>query len=136
MNAKSLETELLKVLLSPIACWLGDPAVTDILVYGSQHIYLRRNGAVFQCVEASWLSDADLMTAAKTIGRHMARRLDRRWLSRAELTDDETLLTFHSPAGTWSIRGHELKPLFDDAVAGVVGGVRERGGPPRANGCG
>jgi pilus assembly protein CpaF len=29
-------------------------------------------------VEASWLSDADLMTAAKTIGRHMARRLDQR----------------------------------------------------------
>jgi hypothetical protein len=128
MNAKSLEKELLKVLLRPIACWLGDPALTDILVYG----YLRRNRAVFQCVEASWLSDADLMTAAKIVGRHMAPRLERRWLSRAEFTDDETLLTFHYQAGTWSIRG--LKPLFSDAIAGVVGEVRECGGPPRANG--
>jgi hypothetical protein len=56
------------------------------------------------------------------------------WLSRAELTDDETLLTLHYPVGTVSIRGHELKPLFDDAVAGVLGEVRECGGPPRANG--
>ncbi len=56
------------------------------------------------------------------------------WLSRAELTEDETLLTLHYPAGTLSIRGHELKPLFDDAVAGVLGEVRECGGPPRAKG--
>jgi len=78
MNAKALDKELLKVSLSPIAAWLDDPAVTDILVYGSQHVYVRRNGTAFERVEASWLSDADLMTAAKTIGRHMARRLDQR----------------------------------------------------------
>jgi hypothetical protein len=29
---------------------------------------------------------------------------------------------------------NELKPLFEDAVAGVLGEVREYGGPPRANG--
>jgi len=78
MNAKALDKELLKVSLNPIACWLDDPAVTDILVYGSQHVYVRRNGTAFERVKASWLSDADLMTAAKTIGRHMARRLDQR----------------------------------------------------------
>jgi len=62
MNAKSLEKELLKVSLSPIACWLGDPAVTDISICGSQHTCLRRNGAVFQCVEASWLLWVTLFT--------------------------------------------------------------------------
>lgn len=78
MNANALDKELLKVSLSPIAQWLHDPAVTDILVYGSQHVYVRRNGTALERVEASWLSDADLMTAAKTIGRHMGRRLDHR----------------------------------------------------------
>jgi hypothetical protein len=33
-----LDKELLKVSLGPIAPWLGDPAVTDILVYGS-HLF-------------------------------------------------------------------------------------------------
>jgi pilus assembly protein CpaF len=78
MNPKALDKELLKVSLSPIAAWLDDPAVTDILVYGSQHVYVRRNGTAFERVQAFWLSDADLMTAAKTIGRHLARRLDQR----------------------------------------------------------
>src|SRR4030095_7186935 len=56
------------------------------------------------------------------------------WLSRDKLTEYEPLLLFHYPAETLSIRGHELKPLFDDAVAGVLGEVRECGGPPRAKG--
>ena len=46
------------------------------MVYGSQHVYVRRRGTGFERVETSWFSDQDLMTAAKTIGRHMARRLD------------------------------------------------------------
>ena len=58
------------------------------------------------------------------------------WLSRAELTDDETLLTFHYPAGTLSIRWHELKPLFDDAVAGVLCEVLELAVRRERTGCG
>lgn len=76
MNA--IDTELLKLSLSPITRWLDDREVTDILVYGSKHVYIRRRGGGFTPVEASWQSDADLMTAAKTIGRQMARRLDAR----------------------------------------------------------
>lgn len=76
MNSQALDTELLKLSLSPIAAWLDDPEVTDILVYGSRHVYVRRRGSGFEGVGAAWLSDADLMTAAKTIGRQMARRLD------------------------------------------------------------
>jgi pilus assembly protein CpaF len=78
MDANALDNELLKLSLSPIAPWVDDPEVTDILVYGSQNVYVRRRGSGFEGVSASWLSDADLMTAAKTIGRQMARRLDSR----------------------------------------------------------
>ena len=76
MNAQTLDNELLKVSLSPIAAWLDDPEVTDIMVYGSRHVYVRRRGSGFERVGAAWFSDADLMTAAKTIGRQMDRRLD------------------------------------------------------------
>ena len=78
MNAQTLDKELLKLSLNPIAAWLDDPEVTDILVYGSRHVYVRRRGSGFEGVGAAWFSDADLMTAAKTIGRQMARRLDSR----------------------------------------------------------
>ncbi|MDR0841838.1 MAG: Flp pilus assembly complex ATPase component TadA [Acidobacteriota bacterium] len=76
MNA--IDTELLKLSLSPVTRWMDDPEVTDILVYGSRHVYARRRGGGFKPVEASWQSDADLMTAAKTMGRQMSRRLDAR----------------------------------------------------------
>ena len=46
------------------------------MVYGSQHVYVRRRGTGFKRLETSWLSDEDLMMAAKTIGCHLARRLD------------------------------------------------------------
>jgi pilus assembly protein CpaF len=78
LNANALDNELLKLSLSPIAPWVDDPDVTDILVYGSQNVYVRRRGGAFEGVDAAWFSDADLMTAAKTIGRQMARRLDSR----------------------------------------------------------
>jgi pilus assembly protein CpaF len=78
MNSHALDKELLKLSLSPIAPWVDDPEVTDILIYGSRHVYIRRRGGAFEGVDASWFSDADLMTAAKTIGRQMARRLDSR----------------------------------------------------------
>ena len=78
MNAQALDRELLKLSLSPIAAYLDDPEVTDILVYGSRHVYVRRRGSGFEGVGAAWHSDADLMTAAKTIGRQMGRRLDSR----------------------------------------------------------
>ncbi|HYK89327.1 MAG TPA: ATPase, T2SS/T4P/T4SS family [Acidobacteriota bacterium] len=78
MNARALDKELLKLSLSPIAAWLDDPEVSDILVYGSRNVYVRRRGRGFESVSAAWFSDADLMTAAKTVGRQMARRLDAR----------------------------------------------------------
>ncbi len=78
MDAQALDKELLKLSLSPISDLLEDPDVTDILVYGSRNVYVRRRGTGFISASASWLSDADLMTAAKTVGRQMARRLDAR----------------------------------------------------------
>ena len=61
MDANALDNELLKLSLSPIAPWVDDPEVTDILVYGSRNVYVRRRGGGFEGVGASWLSDADLM---------------------------------------------------------------------------
>jgi len=77
-NATVLDNELLKVSLSPIAALLDDPHVTDIMVYGSQQVYVRGRRSGFERVPVFWLSDEDLMTAAKTIGRQMNRRLDHR----------------------------------------------------------
>ena len=74
----TIDIDLLKLSLSPIAPWMEDPEVTDILVYGSRHIYIRRRGGGFESVPVSWQSDEDLLTAVKTIGRQMARRLDAR----------------------------------------------------------
>ena len=50
MNAQALDRELLKLSLSPIAAYLDDPEVTDILVYGSRHVYVRRRGTGFEGV--------------------------------------------------------------------------------------
>jgi Flp pilus assembly CpaF family ATPase len=69
VNAQAFDRQLLKLSLSPIAHWVDDPEVTDILVYGSRHVYVRRRGGTFERVGVTWYSDADMMTAAKTIGR-------------------------------------------------------------------
>jgi pilus assembly protein CpaF len=75
-NANALDKELLTASLSPIGPLLNDPLVTDIMVLGSRRVHVRRQGSGFEPVSTFWLSDEDLMTAAKTIGRQMARRLD------------------------------------------------------------
>ena len=65
--------------LNPIAPFLGDSNVTDILIYGSKRVYVRERGKGFEHKEKiSWETDADLMSMAKTIGRKMGRRLDAR----------------------------------------------------------
>jgi len=69
---------LLKHLLNPIAKQLNDPETTDILIYGSKRVYARKRGGGFEKIDVSWHSDADLMSAAKAIGREMSRRLDER----------------------------------------------------------
>jgi hypothetical protein len=46
------------------------------LGYASQHVSVRHNGSSFERVEASWLSDEELMTAIKRIRLHRVRRLD------------------------------------------------------------
>ena len=49
---------------------------------------------------------------------------DPRWLDLPSRTHRRREPALVSPSGgTLSIRGHELKPLFDDAVAGVLGEV-------------
>jgi pilus assembly protein CpaF len=78
MDACILDHELLIASLNPIAPWVDDPEVTDILVYGSRNVYVRRRGGGFEGVSAIWLTDEDLMTAAKTIGRQMGRNLSPR----------------------------------------------------------
>ncbi len=83
MDANVLDHELLNASLNPIAPWVDDPEVTDILVYGSRNVYIRRRGGGFEGVGAKWRTDDDLMTAAKTIGRHMGRQLN----SRAPILD-------------------------------------------------
>jgi hypothetical protein len=67
VNAHALDRELLKLSLSPIAPWVDDPEVTDILVYGSQHVYVRRRGGTFERVGVTWYSDAELMGPIPTL---------------------------------------------------------------------
>jgi pilus assembly protein CpaF len=68
----------LKHLLQPLAGYLNDPEITDILIYGSRRVYARKRGCGFTLTGVTWQSDEDLMTIAKSIGREMKRRLDER----------------------------------------------------------
>jgi pilus assembly protein CpaF len=70
---------ILEQWLSPIAPFLCDPNITDILIYGSDSVHVRERGKDFEHQKGvSWETDADLMSMAKTIGREMGRRLDER----------------------------------------------------------
>jgi len=71
-----LNLELLKVLLGPIAPWLEDPAVTDIVIYGHRDVYVRRQGEGLRAMDAGWRSASDLVLAAESIAEVIHRRLD------------------------------------------------------------
>jgi len=65
--------------LSPIAGWMSDPEITDILVYGKERVYYRKRGSGFKRdFNAFWETDADILTAAKTIARRMGRKISNR----------------------------------------------------------
>ncbi|MBP7868382.1 MAG: CpaF family protein [Acidobacteria bacterium] len=76
MSGSTLNLDLLKITLGPVAPWLGDPDVTDILVYGPEKVFVKRQGRKPERAPARWESAEDLMVAAKAIGRHIKRRLD------------------------------------------------------------
>jgi hypothetical protein len=57
------------------------------------------------------------------------RLLPDSWLSCAELTDDERLLTLHYSAGKIRVRGHELGKLFEEVSRGCLGEICECGSP-------
>ena len=73
-----MQNNPLKNMLQPLSGYLGDPEITDILIYGSKRVYARKRGCGFELTSVSWQSDEDLMTIAKSIGREMKRRLDER----------------------------------------------------------
>ena len=78
MSLQANDADLLKITLSPIAPWMDDREVTDICIYGKDHVYCRRRGEGFKKIEAFWKSEDNLMTAAKEIGRQMKRTLSSR----------------------------------------------------------
>jgi len=78
VSGNATNANLLKASLNPIAELLKNPDVTDILVYGSKHVYARKRGGGFESFSAEWQTDADLMTVAKAIGRGMSRNVDAR----------------------------------------------------------
>lgn len=73
---QQLNLELLKYLLGPIAPYLEDPATTDLFIYGHRDVFVKRQGARIQRVEAAWHSDTDLVLAAESIAEIINRRLD------------------------------------------------------------
>lgn len=58
--------------------WLDDPDVTDIMILGSRDIHARRRGSDFEPIPTSWQSDTDLFTTARTIGRQLSRKIDKK----------------------------------------------------------
>lgn len=62
------------------------------------------------------------------------RMLPDSWLSCAELTDEERLLTLHYSAGKIRVRGHELGELLEEVSRGCLGEVRECGSPAPTEG--
>ena len=55
---------------------MDDPDVTDICIYGKDFVCVRRRGEGFRQIAASWQTDDDLLSAAKTISREMGRKLN------------------------------------------------------------
>ncbi len=76
MTDSYINLNLLKITLGPVAAYLEDPNVTDILIYGPEKVFVKRQGCKPEKTPARWESAEDLMAAAKTIGRHIKRRLD------------------------------------------------------------
>ena len=72
----AIDKELLKEQLNPIAEWMENPDVTDICIYGKDFVCVRRRGEGFRHIDASWQTDEDLLSAARTISREMGRRLN------------------------------------------------------------
>jgi len=70
--------DVLRVFLNPISPFLKNPDVTDICIYGKDKVYVRKRGTGFERLGASWKTDANLMSAAKTIGEHMGRQISNR----------------------------------------------------------
>jgi Flp pilus assembly CpaF family ATPase len=92
MDANVLDHELLNASLNPIAPWVDDPEVTDILVYGSRNVYIRRRGGGFEGVGAKWLTDDDRPSHGTTtqfpcsyLGREAARQEPRQYHHRSLL---------------------------------------------------
>jgi len=75
-SGRQLNLDLLKILLGPIAAHLEDPAVTDIYVYGSEQVFVKRQGHKIRATGCRWRTPADLMLAAESIAEVINRRLD------------------------------------------------------------
>ena len=70
--------DVLRIFLNPIAPFMADPDVTDISILRRDHVEVRKRGTGFEPADASWETDEDLMSAAKSISEYMGRRLDKR----------------------------------------------------------
>jgi len=74
---KQLNLELLQHTLGPISQYLDDSRVTDIHIYKSDDVWVKRQGEKIRKVDSTWHSDADLMIAAEAMAEHINRRLDK-----------------------------------------------------------
>ena len=68
---KQLNLELLQHTLGPISQYLDDSRVTDIHIYKSDDVWVKRQGEKIKKVNSSWHSDADLMISAEAMAEHI-----------------------------------------------------------------
>ncbi|MCA9472358.1 MAG: CpaF family protein [Nitrospirales bacterium] len=94
--------------LGPLAPLLTDPAVTDILVNGPEHVYVERFGRI-ERTEVKFLNKEHIARVIERIAAQMGRRIDTSWpMADLRLTDgtrvNATLPPVSTDGPTLSIR--------------------------------
>ncbi|GJL62597.1 MAG: type II secretion system protein E [Nitrospirales bacterium] len=107
---RSLADELTEetIGLGPLAPLLTDPAVTDILVNGPEHVYVERFGRL-ERTEVKFLNREHIARVIERIAAQMGRRIDASWpMADLRLTDgtrvNATLPPVSTDSPTLSIR--------------------------------
>ena len=105
----------LTLFLAPVAAYLEDDSVSEILINGPKQVYIKRRGRLEE-VEASFVSEPALKAAAVNIAKSVGRILDEMHPRLdARLPDGSRVLAFSS----WKV-GPQPLPNPRTSAAGTT----------------
>ncbi len=102
----------------PIDPFLADPSVSEVMVNGSQHVYVEQKGRVVE-TDVKFDDDAHILRVIDRIVRPLGRRVDRKWpMVDARLPDGSRVNVIIPPSAldgpTLTIRKFSQKKLTAD----------------------